>query len=359
MIEVTRDGKPLKNGITAVIAAKNENYMLPFCLKSLIGVVDQIVCIDNGSEDDTLQIMYDFKKENEDKMEIIVLHMPNALLGDCREAGLSKTKYKWHLRWDADMICKTSGTESMLLLRQKALKENRPVAYVIPRTNLVGDLRHVSLLYPVVDPGEPFLMRFGKHICYREFGKFDTVKLPFYHKIVQESKRYYFHCAGLKSDVNLVHRFFYFSWREAFNNEKRSKKQQQLLSYQKYRKDKELELFDTNNQLSLFYRFQRQCVLHFEQYNVDLYGDYPEILKNELVNEDERFKVIYKDGKPSIRIDKKDQKMIEYIPTAEDLKWDPLKFLKDLISDNEFQNIIDYLNSCETNFKISESKQVG
>ena len=45
--DVTRDGTPLKFGITAVVSARNEEYILPFCLKSLIGIVDQIVLIDN------------------------------------------------------------------------------------------------------------------------------------------------------------------------------------------------------------------------------------------------------------------------------------------------------------------------
>lgn len=49
--EISRNGKPLKHGITAVVAAKNEDYTIPLCLKSLIGIADQIICIDNGSED--------------------------------------------------------------------------------------------------------------------------------------------------------------------------------------------------------------------------------------------------------------------------------------------------------------------
>ena len=112
--ETTHDGKPLKKGITAVISAKNENYTILFCLKSLVGFADQVVCIDNGSEDDTLLKMKQFKASHGDTIEVDILEMPNALLGDCREAGLNATRYQWHLRWDADMVCKTSGAESML-----------------------------------------------------------------------------------------------------------------------------------------------------------------------------------------------------------------------------------------------------
>jgi glycosyltransferase involved in cell wall biosynthesis len=101
--ETTRGGKPLKKGITAVVSAKNEGYTIPFCLKSLIGIADQVVCIDNGSDDDTLEQMKKFKNIYGDKIEVDVIEMPNALLGDCREAGLTATRYQWHLRWDADI----------------------------------------------------------------------------------------------------------------------------------------------------------------------------------------------------------------------------------------------------------------
>ena len=57
-----------------------------------------------------------------EKIEVDILEMPGALLGDCREAGLNATRYQWHLRWDADMVCKTSGEESMIQLREKVLK---------------------------------------------------------------------------------------------------------------------------------------------------------------------------------------------------------------------------------------------
>ena len=118
----SRNGAPLKDGITAVVSAKNEAYIIPFCLESLVGVVDQVVCIDNGSDDGTLEAMNAFKEKFAGRIEVDILEMPNALLGDCRNAGLDYTRYKWHLRWDADMVCRTSGKEDMKLLREKVLK---------------------------------------------------------------------------------------------------------------------------------------------------------------------------------------------------------------------------------------------
>ena len=68
-----------------------EEYTLPLCLKSLIGFADQVIIVDNGSEDDSLQLAKKFKSENEDQIEVDIIEMPGALLGDCREAGLKAT----------------------------------------------------------------------------------------------------------------------------------------------------------------------------------------------------------------------------------------------------------------------------
>ena len=193
--ELSRDSKPLKPGISAVVAAKNEEYIISFCLNSLIGIADQIICIDNGSDDATLSIMENFKSENAN-LDVKIFSMPNALLGDCREAGLKATDYQWHLRWDADMVCKTTGPENMHLLREKVLRNNKPRAIQLPRTNLDGDFFHTSKICSVIDPGEPILVRFSKYIKYVEYGKFDTIKLPLFYKSEKEQKRYYFSLPG-------------------------------------------------------------------------------------------------------------------------------------------------------------------
>ncbi len=331
--ETTRNGHPLKKGITAVVSAKNEGYTILFCLKSLIGFADQVVCIDNGSNDDTLEKMKKFKMEFGDKIEVDILEMPNALLGDCREAGLNATRYQWHLRWDADMVCKTSGNESMLQLREKALKNNRPRAIQLPRTNLYGDFFHTSKLYEIVDPGEPILIKMSTKIEYKEFGRFDTIRLPFYYITEVEEKRYYHHCAGLKSDTNLIHRYFYFNWREAINKKETSQ------DFETYKNADALKQFGTTNSCSLKYRYQRQCVQQYIKYDAKKYGDYPDVIKEELKKGKERFKIIYKNNRPFIRIDEEDIEMKNYQPNTEDLAWDPKKFLEKLVSPRELEII--------------------
>ncbi len=320
------NGQPLKNGITAVVSAKNEAYIIPFCLKSLVGVVDQVVCIDNGSDDGTLQIMHEFQREYGSQIEVDVLEMPNALLGDCRNAGLKHTRYKWHLRWDADMVCRTSGADDMKLLRKKVLEDDRPRTIQLPRTNLRGDFHHTRKNLPPIDPGEPILIRFGKDITYVEYGKFDVIKVPFYYAITKEEKRYYFHCEGLKSDDNLIYRRQYFEWRAAFNSYTDQNRPDSISNFEIYKKEWNLREFDTADLLSLKWRFQREFCNRLDRIDKVVFGEYPKILQSEMELNDTRFKVVLKDGVPYIRTDAEDQEMLNYHPTDEDKVWANSKF---------------------------------
>ncbi len=316
-----RGGEPLKDGITAVVSAKNEEYIIPFCLKSLVGVVDQVVCIDNGSDDATLQFMKDFKADFGNQIEVDVLEMPGALLGDCRNAGLDHTRYKWHLRWDADMVCRTSGDDDMKLLREKVLNDDSPRTIQLPRTNLRGDFHHTRKNLPAIDPGEPILVRFGKDIEYVEHGKFDVIRVPFYYAIKKESKRYYFHCEGLKSDDNLIHRRQYFEWREAFNKYKDIDRPKEISNFETFKKAWCEREFGTTDSKSLKWRFQREFCNRLELIDKEQFGEYPDVLKTELNSEKTRFRVVLKNGIPYYRVDQGDNEMLNYEPTEEDLAW--------------------------------------
>jgi glycosyltransferase involved in cell wall biosynthesis len=333
-INITRSGMPLKKGITAVVAMKNESYTLPFCLESLIGFADQIVIVDNGSEDDSLQKARAFKAQHEGKLEIDIIEMPHGLLGDCREAGLQHTRYQWHLRWDADMVAKTSGINDIRQLRYKILQDDTPRSIQLPRINIFGDLLHVHKAINVLDPGEPILVWFSKHVCYREYGKFDTIRIPYYYKQQQEDKYYYFHCSGLKSDDNLIHRFHYFTWREQVNKYPKGNIPPSVRDFHIFKQKRNQYLFGTNDIRSIKFRYQRQLVSQFEKYNTEKFGEYPEILAREINNEQQRFRVIYKDNQPYLRIDMQDESMKDYVPTEADLNWNIDEFLHKLLHED-------------------------
>lgn len=320
-----RDGSPLKDGITAVVSAKNEAYIIKFCLESLVGVVDQVVCIDNGSDDGTLDVMRQFQEKHGHSLSIEVLHMPGALLGDCRNAGLAHTRHKWHLRWDSDMVCRTSGPNDMRQLRQKVLHNDRPRTIQLPRTNLRGDLNHTRPK-EAIDPGEPILMRFGTHIRYVEYGKFDAIRVPFYYAITQDPGRYYFHCEGLKSAQNLVHRRQYFEWREAFNAYPDANRPANVADFGTFKHHWNLKFWGVDDELAVRWRFMRDFTHRLARVDRTQFGDYPSVLQAELDRPEPRFEVVYVNDRPTLRIDREDTDLMNYQPTPADRTWEMERF---------------------------------
>jgi glycosyltransferase involved in cell wall biosynthesis len=334
--EVNKNGHPLKKGITAIVVAKDEATIISLALKSLIGFADQVICIDNGSTDNTLDLMRQFEKDNAELIEIKVLSMPGALLGDCRQKGLDLTDYNWHLRWDADMVFKTTGHENCHILRKKALSSDRPRAIQLPRTNLFGDFHHTSKLYEVVDPGEPILVKYCNKIVYKEYGKFDTIRLPFYYKSVKESLKYYFHCNGLKSDLRLVFRNCYFDWRNAVNT---GGDEMKNMSFEDFKPTWLLNRYGTLDEQQIKFRYQKELMLHVSKYDVKKYGEYPQILKEAIQSKDERFRIEYNGNKPVRRIDKLDTGIMNYVPTEEDKQFDPMKIFIDVLSKDKIEKL--------------------
>ncbi|MCB0395442.1 MAG: glycosyltransferase [Flavobacteriales bacterium] len=318
--DVSRDGHPLKNGITAVVCAKNEAYLISFCLKSLIGVVDQVICIDNGSSDGTLEEMQRFNEEHNADLEVTVLSLPGKTLGECRNAGLDNSRYKWHLRWDADMLCRTSGENDMRKLRNKVLSNDRPRTIQLPRLNLRGDFKYTRA-EGAADPGEPILVRFGRHIIYREFGRFDAISTPFYYSMISEKKHYYVHCEGIKPDDNLIYRYQYFDWREQYNKYNDNNRPESVQTFENFVKHGWTG-FGTTDHRAIKWRFQRlYCSTMKPLLNGEL-GGYPDVLADELLKENPRFNVILKDSMPYTRLDFEDPEMHDYVPTEDDYAWE-------------------------------------
>jgi glycosyltransferase involved in cell wall biosynthesis len=329
-INTTRDGEPLKMGISAVVAMKNEEYTLPFCLNGLIGFADQIIIIDNGSEDKSLQIAKDFKAEFGDLVDVDIIEMPGALLGDCREAGLKATKFQWHLRWDADMVAHTDGQNNMQKLRLKTLADSTPRTIQLPRRNLSGDFFHVHK-NKEWDDGEPILMWFNNDINYKEFGKFDTVRVPKYYSQIKESINYYIHCVGLKADSNLIHRFHYFTWRERFNQYNDSNRPKAIESYDDFIKERNTLLFETTDSNSVKYRYQRQFVQNLERLSSFKLEEFPKVLRDEVQKDEPRFEIIYKNKDAFIRLDREDKEARNYTPHNSDVNWSTEDFFKKLL----------------------------
>jgi tetratricopeptide (TPR) repeat protein len=88
----------MKNGVSAVLIARNEANVIRRCLESLQGL-DQIVVYDTGSSDLTPDIARSMGADVHTAVPEIPFHFANA-----RNAALAKAKHDWVLSIDADEV---------------------------------------------------------------------------------------------------------------------------------------------------------------------------------------------------------------------------------------------------------------
>jgi tetratricopeptide (TPR) repeat protein len=96
LCEVAAAARPVKGmTVSLCMIVKDEEEMLPGCLDAVASAVDEIIVVDTGSSDRTVEIAESFAAT--------VLHFPwNGSFSDARNAGLDAATGDWLLYLDAD-----------------------------------------------------------------------------------------------------------------------------------------------------------------------------------------------------------------------------------------------------------------
>lgn len=126
-------GKTWKKGVSAMLRVKNEEGKILYCLSSILDVFDEIVLVDNGSTDSTLELVKRFKRDRDHRDKISLFSYPFQIVrcGDeNRNApedsvhtsayyynwSLSKCRYSYVFKVDADMVVVPNGARRMRTL---------------------------------------------------------------------------------------------------------------------------------------------------------------------------------------------------------------------------------------------------
>ena len=108
--------------LSAVIIAKNEEDRIEPCLRSLADWADEIVVVDSGSDDRTVEICRGFTPR------VIETHWRG--YGKQKQFAVAAARHDWVLSLDADEIVSSELREEI----ERVLSSERPaVAYRIPR----------------------------------------------------------------------------------------------------------------------------------------------------------------------------------------------------------------------------------
>jgi len=161
--------------ISAIIIVKNDEKKIGECLES-VGWTDEIIVVDTGSTDKTVEIAKKFTNK--------VYDCPSGSYSDWRNFGLSKAKSKWVFYIDSDERC-TEELASEIVKRINS--QTRYSLFVIPRRNIIlgKEMKHggwwpdyVKRLYKKNDL-EKWTGDLHEEPVYS--GKFDYLKSPLIH----------------------------------------------------------------------------------------------------------------------------------------------------------------------------------
>ena len=125
----------MKQTLSLCMIVKNEEKYLHDCLQSVCDIVDQIVIVDTGSEDKTIEIAKEFGAE---------IHHFDWVddFSAARNESIKQATSEWILWLDADERLESLSKNEI----QKILKpESKPVIYKVQIKSIVNDGENVRL----------------------------------------------------------------------------------------------------------------------------------------------------------------------------------------------------------------------
>ena len=89
--------------LSVMIICQNEEDKILIPIKNIYDYCKEIIIMDGGSKDNTLQVLRDFKNNNDiDKKLRVFQNTFNNNFSDQKNLGMSKVKNLWTLSLDAD-----------------------------------------------------------------------------------------------------------------------------------------------------------------------------------------------------------------------------------------------------------------
>ncbi len=126
----------MNNLLTLAMIVKNEEFFLPQCLESVKGIVDDMVIVDTGSTDRTVEIAESFGAR------VIQIPWPNDF-AKARNVGLDAVKTPWVLIMDAD----EELVKEDLAILEKAIQMPQADAYNIRIVSVMDRAEDISESY--------------------------------------------------------------------------------------------------------------------------------------------------------------------------------------------------------------------
>lgn len=154
ILDLELEKPKLEEGISLIIRAKNEEKNIKLCIESVIDLVDEIIFVNNNSDDKTLELINSYA-EIHNKIKVynyflnvnrVGIEHKNALknndkntLGNFYNWCLSKATKTNIIKWDADFICIRENFKSMINNYKIKKKHNKYALWFSGYTLFIND----------------------------------------------------------------------------------------------------------------------------------------------------------------------------------------------------------------------------
>ena len=137
------------DGVSFIIAVKDEERWIKPCIQSIQDVADEIIVVDSSVEDNTTKIVDELGAGNSKIKHIRFYWGGSNAFALSLHIGLASATYKWVFKWDSDLVAKTTEAMREWMGRLKRLDPDRYYVIDVPRINLEGDLQHHPEVFAV------------------------------------------------------------------------------------------------------------------------------------------------------------------------------------------------------------------
>lgn len=277
-----------KKGISVLLPTQNEESIVRLSILSFLDFADEIIVVDNGSIDNTKEIVRKLEKKYEkvkffDKPKIQDLYQN-------RQFALLQSNYRWICRFDSDFVAYTSGTRDIRKLRNYILKLPQgliPKVISLKYLNLGIDFWHIRLCdfsmknkIKVIAGPRMSIYEYFPFLTFAKFGEREYVGFQIFLKNIIIKPVYIFHCI-IKSKRDFFLRSERANWRKTND----FSKYPTLLSYVKFIIQKKYNTYNIEEALELFSKNVLYKKGYYEKYDSDKYLPYPQLIKEEMKKE--------------------------------------------------------------------------
>ncbi|MFN3476532.1 MAG: glycosyltransferase [Candidatus Methylomirabilales bacterium] len=272
-------------GLSAIMRVKDEETWLEPSIRSIVTVADEIIVGDNGSMDQTLEILEALQKEFPERL--IVLRRPELDIKDLTNLLIEETRFRWILRWDADFVARTEGPSAITALRAwlLSLDPRRHWFAHLPMIELYGDLTHQRPGIAIRQDCHGFTYSPALRYVYDRVG-LEAPLIPRWYRVLSYERPTFFHV-----DVKPARRMFLsLLWKRYLTDPARNR----FLSFEAYVERELKTRWDGHGVEQAAAVWAMEAFRELIPYDRDRFGDYPTLLKSFL--DQPFFRLRYEDG---------------------------------------------------------------